>query len=131
MSVDSARVSLERLSHVRIQHLCLALRHTAESKHTQKAVGLQRERAEDLGQSSVADTPMQLHLPQAILRMYVALRHKEVGVIPRIDMGHAPTVTHDLDGRCQARHVYAARRARERQTQGGHGAEARQARGRC
>ena len=47
----------------------------------------------------MADAPLKLHLPQAVLGMDIALCHEEVVVGVGVDVRNAPTVAQDLDRR--------------------------------
>ena len=56
-----------------------------------------RLRADDLGQAPAVVAPPQLHLPQTILGLHVALREEQVVGVPGVDVGYAPAIADDLD----------------------------------
>ena len=88
------------------------------------AVDLERGLAEHLGQPTRTGATLKLHLPQAILRVDVALGEEEVVLVLGVDVRHAPPVAQDLDGACEARDLHAAlsgrQEAPEKRHPGGH-----------
>jgi hypothetical protein len=56
-----------------------------------------RLRADDLGQAPAVVAPPQLHLPQTILGLHIALREEQVVCALGVDVGHAPAIADDVD----------------------------------
>jgi hypothetical protein len=63
----------------------------------EETIMVDRLRADDLGQAPAVVTPPQLHLPQTILGLHIALRKEQVVGVPGVDVGHAPAIADDLD----------------------------------
>src|SRR5690606_40990054 len=61
--------------------------------------------AKVLGQAACADAPPELHLPEAILGVDVALREEEVVRVLRVDVGHAVRVAENFNRGGQAGHA--------------------------
>ena len=54
-------------------------------------------RADDLGQAPAVVAPPQLHLPQTVLGLHVALREEQVVGVFGVDVGDAPAIADDVD----------------------------------
>ena len=70
-----------------------------QAEGVEQAVGAQGARPHDLGETSRADAPVHLHLPEPILSVYEAGREKRINFPPRGDVrSHPLTGIHDLQG---------------------------------
>ena len=63
----------------------------------EEAIVLDSLRADDLGQAPAVVAPPQLHLPQTVLRLHVALREEQVVGVLGVDVGDAPAIADDVD----------------------------------
>jgi hypothetical protein len=63
----------------------------------EEAVVADRLGADDFGQAPAVVPPPQLHLPQTVLGLHIALREEQVVGVLRVDVGYAPAITDDLD----------------------------------
>ena len=80
-----------------IEHLELLLGNTGEVEGAEEQIGVHLTVAEHLGEPSGADVTPEVHLPEPILGMDVALGEEEVVLVARIDMGNAVVISNDLD----------------------------------
>jgi len=62
----------------------------------QKTVGIQGAWAQDCAQGPAGDPAVELHLPEPILGVDIALGEKEIMLVLRKDMGHSPLVPDHL-----------------------------------
>ena len=81
-----------------------ALRRAAEADRTQEAVAFDELLAQDLGEPSGADPPLEFHLPESVLRVDVSEAEERVGRRGRADRRHAAGVALDLDARGEPVH---------------------------
>ena len=63
----------------------------------EEAIVLDSLRADDLGQVPGVVAPPQLHLPQTVLGLHVALREEQVVGVFGVDVRDAPAIADDLD----------------------------------
>src|SRR5579859_598663 len=106
--VDAARVGFEDAPAVRRQRLEGRGRRAMHSQAARKAVGFERDFAEDLAQPPRSDAPVEFHLPQAFLSMNISLRVVHIVFVLRIDMRYAVAVGDYFDRLVQARYTYFA-----------------------
>ena len=75
-----------------------AARGAAEADRPQESVLRDGGRAEDFRQPAVSDAPLELHLPEAILRVDVAEAEQPVELVRGEDVRDRVGVAHDVDG---------------------------------
>ena len=80
-----------------IEHLELLLGETGEVQGAEEQIGVNLTITEHLGEPSGPDVTPEVHLPEPVLGMDVALGEEEVVLVAGIDMGNAVGVPHDLD----------------------------------
>jgi len=62
-----------------------------------EAIGLDGNITKNLRQAARAYAPIEFHLPESILGVYIALREKQVIFVPGINMRHAIAVKNDFN----------------------------------
>ena len=62
----------------------------------------QKRWAQDLGQLALIRAPVHLHLPEPVLRLYVALRKEQIVQVARVDVRHARRIAQYLHTVLQA-----------------------------
>src|SRR5215469_5315525 len=70
-----------------------------------EAICLQGDLAENFAEPARANAPVELHLPETLSRMCVALGEVQVIFVLGINMGHTITVGDDLDNLVQSLQV--------------------------
>jgi hypothetical protein len=76
--IHARDVCIEQLALLRVELAFIGCRRRPNAECAQKAIRIDHRLAQHLGQTPLADTTKQLHLPQALLRVQVALREQHV-----------------------------------------------------
>jgi hypothetical protein len=100
--VDARGIGVELVSRVLVEMREICLRRAPHAHGTQKAVGFQAAAAQRLGQAPGPDAPVNLHLPEAVLRMHEAERELRIALRLGEDVRHAEAVAQDLHRRAEA-----------------------------
>ncbi len=100
--VDAGNVGIECAPGVVVEELVLLLGDALEPQRTQEDIGLERRLAEELRQSAASDAPLELHLPEAVLRVHESVCEVEVLDRPGVDVGYAEAVADDFHGILEA-----------------------------
>ena len=89
-------------------------RRAAEPYCAKKTILWDSRRAEDLGETTVADAALKLHLPEAILRVDVAQAEERVTFLVREDVRNRVAIADDRYRGGDARHGHVAGHHRQR-----------------
>ncbi|CAB4985957.1 unannotated protein [freshwater metagenome] len=123
IGVDADGIRVEDATRPRGEHRQLLLRDPAPPEGPQEGVGRHLALAEHLGEPAGGDVPANVHLPEAVLRMRVALCREQVLEALGIDLRDPEVVTNDGDGRLQPSDGQGAGGDRERRSNGVHAEE--------
>ncbi len=93
------------------------LRRASESDRAEKAVLRERGCAENLREAPVADAPLQLHLPEPVLRVHVAEAEERVQLVRGVDVRNRVGVADDVDRRREPQDGQRAVDLRQRSAQ--------------
>ncbi len=119
--VDPLRVGLEVLLGVGVEKgVELLLGHLAPAHGADHGIGVDLAVAEHLGEPARGDVPPDVHLPEPVLGLDVALGAEEVLGAVAVELGDAVGVPLHVDRRAQARHLDAAVDLREGRADCGH-----------
>ena len=58
-------------------------------------IALDEVQPEHLRQPALRGPAPEVHLEQPVLRLHEALREKQIVLVPRVDVRHAPPIAHD------------------------------------
>ncbi len=101
--VDALAIGLEDAARLGVEQRPVALGGAAEAEREHQPVGAAQRRSQQLREPAVAHPAVELHLPETVLGVHVALRKEEVVLVAGIDLRHAPAVPQHLDRRDQSR----------------------------
>ena len=111
--VDPVRVRLEHQLRRLVEQRDLLLGDTPPAEGSHEAVGAQLRGSEQLGEATGGHVTSEVHLPEAVLCVDVALRHEQVPGVGRDDRRDAVGIALDGDRAGQAAQDRGARRVGE------------------
>ncbi len=115
--IHTRRVGLELTARLRRQHRLLRARGAPQADRAEESVRVGQAGAHHLRQPPLRHPPEQLHLPQPVLRVHVALREEQVRRRFRPHVRHAQRVPPHVHGCLQSRQRRAAIDLRPRAAQ--------------
>src|SRR5260221_14574698 len=95
--VHASGISAQDTPAVLCQALYLGRGGAVHTQAAAEAICFQGNLAENFAEPARANAPVELHLPETLSRVRVALGEVQVILVPSINMGHAITVADDLD----------------------------------
>ena len=122
--VDATRIGIDQAGDLAREQGGLAFDDAREAQDADEPVGIERDSAEDLREPAAGGAALELHLPQAILRMHIPLGEEQVRCRLCRDVRHAPAVTDHLDRATQRRNARMPLDLRQRAAQHGIRADA-------
>jgi hypothetical protein len=117
--IDAGRVGFQRAAGLSGQTGQLIFGRAVQSQGAREAIHRQRHLAQHLAQAARAHAPLQLHLPQPVLGVDVALSKEKVILVLGVDMRHSPAVADDLHRTVQTDNACATHGLRQETTQEG------------
>jgi hypothetical protein len=101
MCVDAGHVGVDHRARVGVHRVEQLLRAAHDAERAQHLVGLDACGANQFGQSPVRDAPREVHLPQPVLRVYVAEREQRICLAGGHDVRDRVRIALDLHGRAE------------------------------
>jgi hypothetical protein len=99
--IHTARVRFQNMARLIAQMAQIIFGGARQADRAQQTIGVERDRTKDFCEFAMRQPAIQLHLPQAILRVNVPLRENEIVLILRVKVRHAPFIAQHLDRRLQ------------------------------
>ncbi len=98
IGVDALRVGIEHGPIARIRRRVLGLGDALPAHRPEEGVRFDLRVAEHLGEAARADVAPEVHLPEALLGVDVALGQEQVVLVVGVDVSHTHVVPYDLRG---------------------------------
>ncbi len=97
IGVDTARVGFKQPPVMCGEARCGLFRCTMQAQAAAKAVEFKRRWSDDFREATGADTPVQIHLPEPVLCVDIALGKEEIILIFRVDVRDTILIGNDFD----------------------------------